>query len=76
MLKSRSMRWAGHVVHMREMRNVYKIFVGKPKGKRPLTGPEYIWDNTKIDLGGTGLEGVKWIIWLRIGSNGRSLQTW
>jgi hypothetical protein len=35
-IKSRRMRWAGHVVCIREIRNVYNILVGKPEGKRPL----------------------------------------
>jgi hypothetical protein len=38
MIKSR-MRWVGHVAHMEEMRNEYKILVGKLKGKRPLHNP-------------------------------------
>jgi hypothetical protein len=36
MIKSRGMRWAGHVARMGEMRNKYTILVGKPEGKRPL----------------------------------------
>jgi hypothetical protein len=36
MIKSRRMRWAGHVARMEETRNVYRILVGKPDGKRPL----------------------------------------
>jgi hypothetical protein len=35
------MRWEGHVVHMEEMRNVYKILIGNPEGKRPLGIPMY-----------------------------------
>jgi len=35
-MKSRRMIWVGYVAHMGEMRNVYKILVRKPKGKRPL----------------------------------------
>jgi hypothetical protein len=35
-IKSRRMMWAGHVARMGEGRNVYRILVGKPKGKRPL----------------------------------------
>jgi hypothetical protein len=35
-IKSRRMRWVGHVAHMGEMRNAYKILVGKSEGKRPL----------------------------------------
>jgi hypothetical protein len=35
-IKSRRMRWAGHVTRMGEKRNAYRLLVGKPKGKRPL----------------------------------------
>jgi hypothetical protein len=37
--KSRRMRWAGHVALMGEKRNVYRLLVGKPEGKRPLGRP-------------------------------------
>jgi hypothetical protein len=38
-VKSRTMRWAGHVVHMGEERGVHRVLVGKPEGKRPLGRP-------------------------------------
>ena len=38
-IKSRRMRWAGHVVRKGEMRGVYRVLVGKPEGKRPLGRP-------------------------------------
>jgi hypothetical protein len=38
-IKSRRMRWAGHVARMGEGRNLYSILVGKPEGKRPLEIP-------------------------------------
>jgi hypothetical protein len=38
-IKSRRMRWEGHVARMGEERNVYKVLVGKPEGKRPLGRP-------------------------------------
>jgi hypothetical protein len=38
-IKSRNMRWAGHVARMGEERNVYKVFMGKPEVKRPLGRP-------------------------------------
>jgi hypothetical protein len=38
-IKSRRMRWAGHVARMGAGRNVYRVFVGKPEGKRPLERP-------------------------------------
>jgi hypothetical protein len=37
-IKSRRMRWAGHIARMGEKRNAYRILVGKPEGKRPLGG--------------------------------------
>jgi hypothetical protein len=43
MLKSRRMRWAGHVARMAETRNVCRILVGKPEGKRPLGRPILKW---------------------------------
>jgi hypothetical protein len=42
-IKSRRMRWAGHVAHMGEERNVYKVLMGKPEGKRPLGRPRRRW---------------------------------
>jgi hypothetical protein len=39
MIKSRRMRWAGHVHEMGETRNAYRTLVGKPEGKRPLGRP-------------------------------------
>jgi hypothetical protein len=38
-IKSRRMRWVGHVAHMGEEMNVYRVLMGKPKGKRPLGRP-------------------------------------
>jgi hypothetical protein len=38
MMKSRRMRWTGHVARMGEKRNAYRILVGKPEGKKPLGG--------------------------------------
>jgi hypothetical protein len=56
-VKSRRMRWAGHVARMGEDRGVYRELVGKPEGKRPLGRPRLRWeDNIKMDLkeGGGG----------------------
>jgi hypothetical protein len=51
-IKSRRMRWAGHVAQMGEKRNAYRLLVGKPEGKRPLGAPRRRWvDNIKMDLG-------------------------
>jgi hypothetical protein len=51
MIKSRRMRWSGHVAEMGEKRNAYRILVGNPIGKRPLGRPRRRWVyNIKIDL--------------------------
>jgi hypothetical protein len=45
------MRWAGHVARMGEKRNVYRLLVGKPEGKRSLGRPRLRWiDNIKMGL--------------------------
>ena len=50
-VKSRRMRWAGHVAPMGEGRGVHRVLVGKPEGKRPLGRPRRRWeDNIKKDL--------------------------
>jgi hypothetical protein len=51
MIKSKRMRWTGHVARIGEKRNAYRISVGKPEGKRPLGRPRRRWmDNNKMDL--------------------------
>jgi hypothetical protein len=60
-IKSRRMRWAGHVACMGEGRNVYSVLVRKPKLKRPLGSPRRRWeDGIKMDLTEIGW-GVEWI---------------
>ena len=50
-VKSRRMRWAGHVAHMGEGRGLHRVLVGKPEGKRPLGRPRRRWeDNIRMDL--------------------------
>jgi hypothetical protein len=50
-IKSRRMRWTGHVARMGKKRGVYRILVGKPEGKRPHGRPRRRWeDNIKMDL--------------------------
>ena len=50
-VKSRRMRWAGHVARMVEDRGVHRVLVGKPEGKRPLGRPRRRWeDNIEMDL--------------------------
>jgi hypothetical protein len=60
-VKSRRMRWAGHVARMEEERKVYKVLVGKPEGKRPLGRPRRRWkDGIRMDLREIVLGGVDW----------------
>jgi len=50
-IKSRRMRWAGHVVRMSEERVVYRVLLGKSEGRRPLGRPRNRWvDNIRMDL--------------------------
>jgi len=50
-IKSRRMRWAGHVARMGEGRGVYRVLVGKPEGRRPLGRPRRRWeDNIRMNL--------------------------
>jgi len=61
-IKSRTIRWAGHVARMGEGRSVYRALVGKPGGKRPLGRPRRRWDdNIKMDLQEVGCGGMDWI---------------
>jgi hypothetical protein len=54
-IKSRRMRWTGHVARMGEERKVYTVLVGKPEGNRPLVRPRRRWeDGIRMDLRGTG----------------------
>jgi hypothetical protein len=63
-IKSRRMWWAEHVARMGKKRNVYRLFVGKPEGKRPLRRPRRRWmDNIKTDLLVIVLNVVDWIGW-------------
>jgi hypothetical protein len=70
-IKSRRMRWAGHVARMGEGRNVYRVLVGKPEGKRPLGRPWRRWEDG-IKMGLTEIVGGVWsgFTWLRIGTVG------
>jgi hypothetical protein len=60
-VKSRRMRWAGHVARMGEWRVVHRVLVGKPEGRRPLGRPRHRWeDNIKRDLEEVGgVEGTE-----------------
>ncbi|KAJ4436762.1 hypothetical protein ANN_16894 [Periplaneta americana] len=61
-IKSRRLRWAGHVARMGESRNAYRVLVGRPEGKRPLGRPRRRWeDNIKMDLREVGYDDREWI---------------
>jgi len=61
-IKSRRMRWAGHVACMGEERGVYSVLVGKPEGRRPLEKPRRRWvDNIRRDLQEVGCRYMDWI---------------
>ena len=61
-IKSRRMRWAGHVARIGEKRGVYRVLVGKPEGKRPLGRPmRRLGDNIKMDLQEVGCGSMDWI---------------
>jgi hypothetical protein len=56
-IKSRRMRWTGHVARMGEGRGVYRVLVGRPEGKRPLGRPKRRWEyNIKMDLREIGID--------------------
>jgi hypothetical protein len=62
MIKSRRMRWAGHLARMGEKRNACRTLVGKPEGNRLLERPTHTWDdNIKIDLREIGWGSMDWI---------------
>ncbi|KAJ4440916.1 hypothetical protein ANN_10764 [Periplaneta americana] len=61
-IKSRRLRWAGHVARMGESRNAYRVLVGRPEVKRPLGRPRRRWeDNIKMDLREVGYDDRDWI---------------
>ena len=61
-IKSRILRWAGHVARMEERRSAFKILTGKPTGKRPLGRPRHRWeDNIRMYLKEIGIITRKWI---------------
>ena len=50
-IKSRKLRWAGHVARIEEGRSTFKILTGKPTGKGPLGSPRHRWDPRGMRLG-------------------------
>ena len=62
MIKSRRLRWAGHVARMEEGRSAFKILTGKPTGKIPLGRPWCRWEDTiRMDLKEVGINAENWV---------------
>jgi hypothetical protein len=61
-IKSRRLGWVEHVARMGEGRDVYRVLVGKPEGKRPLGRPRGRWeDNINLELREIGIDRTNWI---------------
>ena len=61
-IKSRRLRWEGHVARMEECRSAFKILRGKPTGRRPLGRPRRRWeDNIRMDLEEMGVNAGSWV---------------
>ena len=61
-IKSRRMRWAGHVARMGEEKEVYRVLLGKPEGRIPLGRPRRRWvDNNRMDLQDVGCKYMDWV---------------
>ena len=73
-VKSRRMRWAGHVARMGEGRGGYRVLVGKPEGKRPLGRARRRWeDNIKMDLQEVGGDCGDWMELAQVRDRWRAL---
>ena len=61
-IKSRSLRWTGHVARMNKGRSALRIVTGTPAGKRPLRRPRHRWeDNIRVDLKEIGINTRNWV---------------
>ena len=61
-IKSRRIRWVGHVARVGEERRVYRVLLGKPEERRPLGGPRRRWvDTVRMDVQEVGCGYVDWI---------------
>jgi len=73
-IKWRRMRWAGHVAHMGEEREVYRVLVEKPEVKRSMGRPRRRWvDNIRMDLQEVGCGCMDWIGLAQDGERWRTL---
>ena len=64
MIRSRRLRWAGHVVRMEKDRSGFKILTGKPTGKRPLGRPRRRWEDIiRMDLKEIDINSRNWVDW-------------
>jgi len=73
-IKSRRMRWTGHVARMGEERGVYRVLLGKPEGRRPLGRPRRRWvDNIRMDLQEVGCGYMDWIGLVKVRDRWRTL---
>ena len=62
LIKSRRLRWVGHVARMEESRSDFKILTGIPTGKRPLGRTRHRWeDNIRMDLKERGINTRNWV---------------
>jgi len=76
MIKSRIMRWVGHLVRIGERRGEYSVLVGNPEGKRPLDRPRRRWAyNIKMVLQKIGFGGMDWIEQAQVRDRWRALLT-
>jgi hypothetical protein len=61
-MKTRRMRWAGHVARMEGKRNAYRLLMGTPEGKRTHGRTKHRWvNNIRMDLVEVGWGDVDWI---------------
>ena len=73
-IKSRRMRWAGHVARMGEEKVVYRVLLGKLEGRRPLRRPRRRWvDNIRMDLQEVGCGYMDWIGLAQVRNSWRTL---
>jgi hypothetical protein len=68
-IKSRRMKWAGHVARMGDSRVAYRVLMWRPEGKKTLARPRRRWEeNSKINLQEVGWGTWTGLIWLRVGT--------